>query len=116
MHRINRDLATHHLRTLDALLPVFTPDLIGFAEDMSYNNGPMLSRELFDEFLLPYYRQVVPAIKKRGIKVFVDTDGQLEDMIPWLLDAGIEGIYPLERQSGVDVARIRRNYPRFLGS
>ena len=114
MHRINRDLVAHHLRTLDALLPVFTPDMVGFAEDMSYNNGPMLSRDLFDEFLLPYYRQVVPAIKKRGIKVFVDTDGQLETMIPWLLDAGIEGIYPLERQSGVDVARIRRNHPRFL--
>ena len=114
MHRINRDLVAYHLRTLDALLPVFTPDMVGFAEDMSYNNGPMLSRELFDEFLLPYYRQVVPAIKQRGIKVFVDTDGQLETMIPWLLDAGIEGIYPLERQSGVDVARIRRNHPRFL--
>ena len=38
----------------------------------------------------------------------------LEDMIPWLLTAGMDGIYPLERQSGVDVARIRKNYPRLL--
>lgn len=114
MHRINRDLVAYHLSTLEALLPEIKPDMVGFAEDMSYNNGPMLSRELFDEFLLPYYRQVVPAIKRQGIRVLVDTDGQLEDMIPWLLEAGIEGVYPLERQSGVDVARIRRNHPQFL--
>lgn len=46
--------------------------------------------------------------------MLVDTDGQVEPMIPWLLDAGIEGVYPLERQSGVDIARIRRDYPSFL--
>lgn len=114
IHRINRDLLAFHLRTLDALLPHFTPDFAGLAEDMSYNNGPMLSRALFTEFLLPYYQPLVAAIKARGIKVLVDTDGQLEDMIPWLLEAGVEGIYPLERQSGVDVARIRRNHPRFI--
>ena len=114
MHRINRDLTGHHLRTLEALLPVLKPDMVGFAEDMSYNNGPMLSEAIFEEFLAPYYRQVVPVIKQHGIKVLVDTDGQLESMIPWLEGVGIEGIYPLERQSGVDVARIRRNHPKFL--
>ncbi len=35
-------------------------------------------------------------------------------MIPWMLDAGIEGVYPLERQAAVDIARIRRAYPSFL--
>jgi hypothetical protein len=35
-------------------------------------------------------------------------------MIPWMIEAGIEGVYPLERQAGVDVAEIRRRHPRFL--
>jgi len=114
VHRINRDLAEFNLRVIDALCPVLLPDMAGIAEDMSYNNGPMLSRECFNKFLLPYYHQVVPALKARGIKVLVDTDGQVEPMIPWLMEAGVEGVYPLEHQSGVDVARIRRDYPRFL--
>lgn len=114
MHRLNSDLTAFHLRTLDALFKILTPDMVGIAEDMSYNGGPMLSRETFDEFLLPYYHQIVPVIKTHGVKVMVDTDGQLESMIPWLLDAGVEGIYPLERQSGVDVSRIRRNHPQFI--
>ena len=114
MHRINRDLTAFHLRTIEALFNVLKPDMIGFAEDMSCNNGPMLSLDCFNEFLLPYYRQVIPKIRSAGVKVFVDSDGQVEPMIPWLTDAGIEGVFPLERQSGVDIVRIRRDYPRFL--
>lgn len=114
MQQMNRELVEYHRRTIHALCSVLIPDMAGFAEDMSYNSGPMLSRECFNEFLLPCYRQVVPLLKEKGVKVFVDTDGQVEFMIPWLIEAGVEGVYPLERQSGVDVVKIRRNHPRFL--
>jgi len=114
IHRLNADLAEFNLRVVEALCPVLVPDMVGLAEDMSYNHGPMLSRACFDEFLLPYYHQVVPGLKKRGMKVLVDTDGNVESMVPWLIEAGIEGVYPLERQAGVDVAWIRQHYPRFL--
>jgi len=114
MHRMNRDLADYNQRVVEALCTVLTPDMVGFAEDMSYNHGPMLSRGFFDEFLLPYYRRTVPVIKRRGSKVLVDTDGDVTSMIPWLLAAGIEGVYPLERQAGVDVALLRARHPRLL--
>jgi uroporphyrinogen-III decarboxylase len=88
--------------------------MVGFAEDMSYNHGPMLSQNLYNQFVGPYYRQLVPRLKAAGMKVFVDSDGQVHELLPWLIDCGIEGIYPLERQSGVDVQKIRAAYPRFL--
>lgn len=114
MHRINRDLTAYHLRTLEKLLPILQPEFMTFAEDMSYNHGPMLSKKLFDEFLLPYYREVIPVLKNAGVKVFIDTDGNVEPLIPWFQEAGIEGVLPLERQAGVDVNRIRANYPEWL--
>ncbi len=114
MQRMNRDLSAFHLRALDAVLAILTPDMVGFAEDMSYNQGPMLSEDLFQEFIAPYYRQLVPRLKQAGMKVFVDSDGQVRELLPWLIDCGIEGIYPLERQSGVDVQAIREKYPHFL--
>lgn len=114
MHRMNQDLAAFNIRVLDTLLTILKPDMVGFAEDMSYNLGPMLSYEMFREFLLPYYQLVVPAVKAHGIKVFIDSDGDVTTMIPWFEEAGIEGVYPLERQAGVDVAKIRREHPQFL--
>ena len=114
MHRMNSDLADFCIRAVEALFPVLRPDMVGFGEDMSYNHGPMLSRGAFDTFLLPYYRRVLPHIKDYGVKVLIDSDGDISKMIPWMLDAGIEGVYPLERQAGVDIAKIRRDYPEFL--
>ncbi|MFI5357494.1 MAG: uroporphyrinogen decarboxylase family protein [Opitutales bacterium] len=114
MHRMNSDLADYNIRVIEAICTVLTPEMVGFAEDMSYNHGPMLSRACFNEFLLPYYRHTVPAIKALGVKVLVDTDGDVTTMIPWLMAAGIEGVYPLEHQAGVDVAELRRRHPKLI--
>lgn len=114
MHRINSELADFSVRAIEALFPVLKPDMVGIAEDMSYNHGPMLSYELFREFLLPYYRRVIPHIKEQGVRVLIDSDGDITTMIPWMEEAGIEGVYPLERQAGVDIVKIREDYPAFL--
>jgi hypothetical protein len=112
LHRINQDQAEYCLGCIERICRVLTPDFMTFAEDMSYNNGPMISREQFEEFLLPYYNRVIPALRERGITVFVDSDGDVTRMVPWLIEAGIDGVLPLERQAGVDV--LRREHPGFL--
>jgi len=113
MHRINEDLLHYHLKTLDLLCQFAAPVFITLAEDMSYNHGPMLSKDLFDEFLAPYYRRLISEIKNRGIIPLVDSDGDIYPLIPWLLEVGFEGLLPLERMAGVDIHRIRNEFPRF---
>lgn len=114
LHKMNQDLTDYHLRHISRFTDIATPVFATIAEDMSYNHGPMLSKGQFDEFLAPYYRQIIPALKAKGIKVFVDSDGDIEPLIPWLRETGVEGLLPLERMAGVDVNNIRRQYPDFL--
>lgn len=114
IHRINSDLAAFHLRALEVIFSVITPDFVGFAEDMSYNHGPMLSRGLFDAFLLPYYHRMIPYVHGKGVRVLADSDGDITTMVPWFQAAGIDGVYPLERQAGVDIAALRKAYPEFI--
>jgi hypothetical protein len=111
LHQINHDLAEFHVRVLRGVAEVCRPAFMTFAEDMSYNLGPMLSRELFDQFLAPYYRQVVPLAKEMGMKVLVDTDGDCTELIPWLQQVGVDGVLPLERQAGVDASALRQAHP-----
>jgi len=111
MHRINQDLADHSIAVMQRLGDIFTPEFVTFAEDMSYNHGPMLSEALFDEFLAPYYEQVVPAIEEMGSMLIVDSDGDVTEMMPWLERVGARGVLPLERQAGVDAMEIRRRHP-----
>ena len=114
MHRINSDLADWQLKALDAICSVCSPDFMTFAEDMSYNHGAMLSKELFDEFMLPYYRRVTPRIRERGVLSIIDSDGDITVPAGWFEEAGLDGILPLERQAGVDVVAIRKVRPRML--
>ena len=114
MHRINQDLLQFNLTAIEKICAVLRPDLLSLMEDMSYNHGPMLSKACFDEFLRPYYLELSRALRSHGVPFFVDTDGRVDTMVPWLLDCGAQGLLPLERQSGVDVVALRAQYPNLL--
>lgn len=74
----------------------------------------MCSYAQYAQFMLPYYRQLTPLVRAGGAHPFIDTDGNVEPLIPWFLEGGIEGILPLERMAGVDVCRIKEKYPQLL--
>lgn len=95
----------------------FRFDFMSFAEDMSYNGGPMISVEHFNEFLAPFYNRLIPLIHSYGIPVFIDSDGDITQAVDWYASVGADGMFPLERQAGVDVAVYIEKQPQmaFLG-
>jgi hypothetical protein len=111
IHCINQDLTDFNLRILDQVRRTCAPTFVTIAEDMSYNHGPMISERHFDQFIAPYYRQIVPRLDELGALILVDTDGDVTRLVPWLLREGVQGVLPLERQAGVDAAALRRQFP-----
>lgn len=114
MQRINEDLLEHSLKCVEAVCKACQPDFMTVAEDMSYNHGPMISKDLFDEFMTPYYRELTAVLHKKGVPVIVDSDGMVEPLVDWFKGVGVQGILPLERMAGVDVARIRQSHPDWI--
>ena len=112
MHRMNADLAEYIVGVLEEVGRIGAPVFMTLAEDMSYNHGPMISQALFEEFLAPYYRRVVPRARELGTLVVVDSDGDVSAMVPWFAEVGVEAFLPLERQAGVDAGVLRRAHPR----
>jgi uroporphyrinogen-III decarboxylase len=117
IHRINQDLTDFHVRTLRKIARVCVPTFMTFAEDMSYNHGPMIGKAAFETFIAPYYRQFLPLLRELDITPIVDTDGDVTAMVPWIEEVGIAGVLPLERQAGVDGLRLREQFPalRMIG-
>ena len=62
IHAINHDLLEFNLGLIRQMEPGCLPTFMTLAEDMSYNLGPMISRQHFDEFLAPYYRRLTAAL------------------------------------------------------
>ncbi len=111
LHTINRDLLEFNLGLLEQIVRIGNPVFMTIAEDMSYNNGPMISRAHMDAFLSPYYEKLVARAREMGMLTIVDTDGDVTLLVPWLLDNAVEGVLPLERQAGVDGMALRRQFP-----
>ncbi len=117
IHAINEDLLQFNLGILHRVSKACVPTFMTFAEDMSYNHGPMISKGHFEEFLAPYYRRIIPALQELDVIPIVDTDGDVTELAPWLLNVGVFGILPLERQAGVDGMKLRQQFPnlRMIG-
>lgn len=80
-------------------------------EDMCYKNGPLIGPELFREFLLQPYQRYTAAIKARGVPIIdVDSDGNVSELIPLWLEAGVNSLHPMEVAAGMDVVAVKRKY------
>jgi len=85
-------------------------------EDMCYNAGPLLSPRHFKQYLVPNYRRVADLCHKYGIDViWVDCDGNIEALMPLWLEAGINGMFPVEIGTwGADPIKYRKQYGKDL--
>ena len=114
LHKINGDLLEFNIGLLEQIAKIGKPVFMTIAEDMSYNNGPMISRQLMDRFLSPYYEKLIARCKEMDMVTIADTDGDVTLLVPWLLDNGVDGVLPLERQAGVDGMALRRQFPELV--
>ncbi len=114
LHAMNGDLADYVEWAIDQVCRLVTPDFVVFTEVLAHGPGRVISRELFDEFLAPYYRRVLPALAGRGIVTLVAADGELSTAAPWFEEVGVGGAATLERSAGADPLALRAARPRFL--
>ncbi|MCX5642326.1 MAG: hypothetical protein NTY10_03730 [Candidatus Omnitrophica bacterium] len=94
-------------------------DAVMFWEDMAYKNGSLLSPEKYRKYCLRFYKVMVELVRKNGVKVvMLDSDGNIDELMPIWLDAGINCMHPMEVAAGMDVRTARSKYGRnvtFLG-
>ena len=80
-------------------------------EDMAYKTGPLISPELFREFLLTPYKQYIAVARECNIPIIdVDSDGNIESLIPLWLEAGVNMLHPFEVAAGMDIVKTKREY------
>jgi hypothetical protein len=118
MHDMNNFFLDVYFEKLGIILDILPADVLYIMEDLSGCNGPMLSPELFDEFVGAYYKRLVPFLMSKGVgNVFVDTDGDFLKLIPNFICSGIEGFLPMDVNAGMDIVEVRKYYPRlkFIG-
>jgi hypothetical protein len=111
IHEMMEFIADFTIDVARPMLEKVAPDYVFINEDMGMKTGPLLSPEAYREFIFPRMRRLVDFLKSRGVKyVAVDTDGDCRALVPLLMDAGVDAIWPLERAAGMDPAALRARF------
>ena len=115
MHDMFEYHAEFLIETARPILEQTTIDYVCFAEDMAMKTGPLLSPQTYETFIYPRFKRVIEFLKSHGVRyVVVDTDGNPEALIPLMLDAGVDALWPLERAADQDPIRLRKEFGRSL--
>jgi len=101
------------IRSLRRPLRELDLDFSTWWEDMCYNSGPLISPNLFEEFMVPQYKKITSLLSERGIDInIVDCDGNITDLVGLWLEAGINCMFPLEIRAGTDPVYLREKFGR----
>ncbi|MBI5693774.1 MAG: hypothetical protein HZC55_27180 [Verrucomicrobia bacterium] len=88
------------------------PDGLFLVEDMAFKTSLLISPRTWDALLRPCYEQLGTLLRRQGIRFLMHTDGRVWDLLPRLLEVGVEALNPMECTAGMDLAELRRRYPR----
>ena len=103
------------IAVMSQILDVVSIDAFAFWEDMAYHTAPLISPKMARQHMLPRYKRVVDFLISRKVPfIGLDSDGQIDSLIPVWLDAGLNFLYPFEAQAGMDVIEVRKKYGKDL--
>lgn len=111
MHEMMAFFADFIIETSRPVLEKVQVEYFTLNEDMSMKTGPLLSPATYRTFIYPHLKRMVTFFRDHGVQHFaVDTDGDPTVLVPLLMDAGVDTLWPLERASGVHPLEMRRRF------
>jgi len=81
------------------------------AEDLGSQESLLISREHIHEFLLPRMKRIMDLAHQAGAYVFHHTDGAAREILPDLIEAGIDVLNPIQwRCKGMEREGLKRDF------
>ncbi|MFA5787725.1 MAG: uroporphyrinogen decarboxylase family protein, partial [Actinomycetota bacterium] len=97
------------------VLPAIKVDLAIFFEDMCYRAGPLVSPDLVRRLFVPRYKKLTEVARSLGVPVVaVDSDGNIDELVPLWIESGFNGIWPVEIGAGGDPVALKKKYGKDL--
>jgi len=115
IHEMMGYLEYFFLETIKKAVEEVELDFAHFWEDMAYKSSSLISPRMFRHFMLPHYKRVTDYLRSHNIDIItVDSDGNINELIPLWLEGGVNGVLPLEVAAGMDAVALRKKYGKNL--
>ncbi|MCL2363709.1 MAG: hypothetical protein FWC71_03490 [Defluviitaleaceae bacterium] len=109
-----KGLHEHNLAKFKKILPLYGKYIqcIELNADLGAQNGPLFRPQLFEDFCLPYMKAFISYVHDNSdIKVFLHSCGAMEPFIPYLIEAGVDILNPIQLSAAnMDAAALKEKY------
>jgi len=85
-------------------------DAVIWADDMGYKNATFFSVPMYRELLKPVQKRMVEYVHSKGMKAMLHSCGNVNALLPDLMDVGIDGLNPMEVKAGMNPYEIKQKY------
>ncbi|MDP7448979.1 MAG: uroporphyrinogen decarboxylase family protein, partial [Candidatus Latescibacteria bacterium] len=86
-------------------------DAYFFGNDFGTQRGLLISREMMAEFVFPYFRQLTSLAHESGYHVILHSCGSIHEVIPDLIDMGVDALHPLQaRAANMEAERLAGDF------
>ncbi len=99
MHEAMRTYEARNRKAVEKVVAKIKPDFVLYNGDCAFKNGPMVAPDMIREFCFEPSRKTVEMVRDLDIPFAFHTDGQLDHIIPILLDLGICAVHGCEKQA-----------------
>ena len=89
-------------------------DIIFSGDDLADNRGPLFNPRLYKEIFLPGFKRLVDGIKTAGAYYIKHTDGNVWELIPYFIEAGVDCLDPIEKPANMDMRKVKKEYGTYL--
>jgi hypothetical protein len=93
--------------------PELSPAIL-IPEDFATKQGPIFSPEFLARHHFPAVRRLTEAWHRHGISVLYHSDGNYKQVIPQLIECGVDGFYCLEPGIGMDIVALKNTWPQMV--
>jgi uroporphyrinogen decarboxylase len=104
-----RGLTDHILATMDILFTKCDFECIALSDDYGTQKALTMSPEMWREFLKPLVSEIYGAARKRGKNVFHHSCGNLEAIIPDLIEIGLDIMHPIQPEA-MDILALKKEF------
>ena len=109
VHRLFRALTGFYLRIIERARDECGADAIYVTDDLGTQTGPFFSPAVFDTFFAPYYAEMIDAAHRRGMHFWLHCCGDIEELLPRLIDLGLDVLHPIQKFA-MDETHIARRF------
>lgn len=119
MHCWFERLTDNYIEELKVLLPRIAPyiDIIQMGDDLGTQIAPQISPTMYREMIKPYHKKIYSYVRENfpKVKVFLHSCGAIHDLIPDLIDAGVQILNPVQiSANGMDPKRLKEEFGKDL--